>query len=256
METPCDLIQSVSRALRILEVVGAHPDGVAPKVIARRAGVKLATTYHLLRTLAYEGYLVRDDVGDYALGLHIADRFVDLRRALSAPKPIETVLQDVTERTGLSAYLARFVDGRVAITTVVEGPGSPHLEDLIPGFDDAAHATALGKALLSRLPPADRRRYLAEQGLPRFTEWTLTELAGLEHELADQGPVFVEEGQFRTAVSCAAALIDAGGHADAAGAHEGRWWAIAVVADAEAFAARRVHLASTLVGVADGFVAA
>ena len=43
------------------------------------------------------------------------------------------------------------------------------LEDLIVGFDDGAHATALGKALLSTLPPARRRRYLRDSGLRRVT---------------------------------------------------------------------------------------
>ena len=44
------------------------------------------------------------------------------------------------------------MDGRIVITDLFEGPKSPHVEDLMVGFDVAAHATALGKALLSSLP--------------------------------------------------------------------------------------------------------
>lgn len=261
MDTPSDLIQSVSRALRILEVVGQHPEGIAPKAIARRTGLKLATTYHLLRTLAYEGYLVRDLTGDYALGLSIADRFADLRSALEAPASVTRVLRHVAAGTGHSVYLARFVEGRVAITTAVEGPGSPHLEDLIPGFDEAAHATALGKALLSRLPRAARDAYLLAQGLPRFTSGTVIDLDQLSHELdAPADGIVVEEGQFCGEVSCAAALVDPSGRAGSPytggdGEPHG-WWAIAVSASSDVFARRRTELTRALLTAADDLAAA
>ncbi|WP_370328062.1 IclR family transcriptional regulator [Euzebya sp.] len=252
MDAPSDLIQSVSRALRILEVVGQHPEGVAPKVIAHRAGLKLSTTYHLLRTLAYEDYLARTAEGDYALGLSIADRFADLRTALDAPAPVARVLRHLAEGIGHSVYLARFVEGRVAITSAVEGPGSPHLEDLIPGFDEAAHATALGKALLSRLPRAARDAYLVAQGLPRFTRGTVIDLDELSHELAlPVDGVFVEEGQFSGDVSCAAALVDPAGRPEAdPGGEPHTWWAVAVSASSDVFARRRGELTAALVSAA------
>lgn len=67
MDRPSDLIQSVSRALRVLETVAESQGGLAAKAVARRTGLRLATTYHLLRTLAYEGYLERLDTGDYVV---------------------------------------------------------------------------------------------------------------------------------------------------------------------------------------------
>jgi len=70
---PADLIRSVSRALRVLESVGATPRGLTVKQIARRCELTVATTYHLVRTLAYEGYVVRRDDGTYGVGLEISD---------------------------------------------------------------------------------------------------------------------------------------------------------------------------------------
>lgn len=212
-ERPTDLIQSVSRALRVLEVVGAAPEGCSAKVVAARTGLHLSTTYHLLRTLAYEGYLVRTDTGDYRIGLKIAGRFRDLQASLAGRPEVAEVLRLLAATTGHTAYLARFVDGRVAITVVVEAPGSPHLEDLVPGFDEGAHATALGKALLSTLPVPERHAYLVEQGMRPFTRQTIRDVGTLDAELAaatEHHPgVFVEEGQFRTPVACAAVLTEA-----------------------------------------------
>lgn len=75
---PSDLIRSVSRALRLLEEVGHHPAGVSAKQVARACQLHQSTAYHLLRTLAYEGYLEHLPSGDYVVGQRLADRYADL----------------------------------------------------------------------------------------------------------------------------------------------------------------------------------
>ena len=62
---PDDFVQSVGRAMRVLEVVGRYP-GLPVKAIARHCDLNVSTSYHLVRTLAYEGYLVRLDNGKLA----------------------------------------------------------------------------------------------------------------------------------------------------------------------------------------------
>lgn len=206
---PTDLIQSVSRAIRILEAVWASREGLSAKQVARRCRLALPTAYHLLRTLCYERYLLRRPDGTYVLGVEIAMRFHDFQAALQRPPRVHHVLRHLSEVTGYTAYLSQVVDGRIMITDVVEGPRSPYLEDLIVGFAEGAHATALGKALLSTMPPALRRSYLREQGLRPFTGNTVRDPDALDHELdvlARHG-TFVEQEQFREAVCCAAVLL-------------------------------------------------
>lgn len=241
MERPTDLIQSVSRALRVLEVVGESPRGLTPKAIAARTGLHLSTTYHLVRTLAYEGYLTRSPSGDYRLGLRISDRFRDLQTVLQSRPETTSVLRGLATSTGHSAYLARFVDDRIAITSVVEAPGSPHLEDLVPGFDEGAHATALGQALLSTMHPRDRAAYLREQGLRPFTPETMCDPEELSRTVGDATTerIYVEEGQFRGAVSCAAVLVPTGDPEDP-------WWAVALSASSLTFRRRQRRLSGAL----------
>lgn len=206
---PTDLIQSVSRALRILEEVGDSPEGLNTKQIAHRCEIALPTTYHLVRTLAYEGYLVRRSNGVYGLGMEIASRFRDLLASLDRPPQVHDVLRQLAEVTGHTAYFAQLVDGHVVLTDLVEGPYSPHLEDLVVGFDEGAHATALGKALLSTIPLTKRKALLEEQGLRPFTSNTITDEGRLHHEIAisARSGIFTEEQQYRPEVCCAAVLI-------------------------------------------------
>jgi DNA-binding IclR family transcriptional regulator len=153
---PSDLIRSVSRALRVLEAVGQSPRGLTVKQIARRCDFTVATTYHLVRTLAYEGYVIRRENGTYVVGLQIADRYRELVLAFRGPSSVLDRLRRAAAETGYSHYLGRFVGGRVAVIAAAEGTRTPPADDLVPGFDDAAHATALGKALLATLT-ADQR---------------------------------------------------------------------------------------------------
>ena len=206
---PTDLIQSVSRALRILEVVGDHPAGLNAKQIAQQCGLALPTAYHLLRTLCYEGYAVRRPNGQYGLGLKVADRFRDLMASMDRPPQIHEVLRHLAETTGHTAYFAQLIEGHIVLTDLFEGPHSPHLEDLVVGWDDGAHATALGKALLWAIPAIERRSYLKEQGLRQFTPHTVTDAERLNHELAlsSRTGVFTEQEQYRPEVCCAAVVV-------------------------------------------------
>ena len=68
--TEMSLVRSLQRGLHIVNVVAAEGP-LHAKRIARSVTLPLPTTYHLLRTLVHDGYLVRLDDGAYVLG----DRF-------------------------------------------------------------------------------------------------------------------------------------------------------------------------------------
>jgi len=204
---PDDFVQSVGRAMRVLEVVGRHP-GLPVKAIARQCDLNISTSYHLVRTLAYEGYLVRLPDGTYVIGDTVARRFHDLVSTLERPPDAAVVLRQLSDRVGLSSYLGLLQDGRVTVVEVAEAAGSPYLEDFEVGLDVAPHATALGKALLVAMPPRDRHRFLISHELRPFTTRTRTDPELLEVELGAVGNGTVSEhGEFRDGVSCTASLV-------------------------------------------------
>ncbi|MEU8005056.1 helix-turn-helix domain-containing protein [Catellatospora sp. NPDC049111] len=210
---PSDMVSSVARALRVLEVVGESPTGLSPKQIARRCDITIAAAYRMLRTLAHQGYVMRRADGAYTLGLAVADRFRELVSAMRGPAEVGTVLRRASAEIGYSHYLGSFVDGRIAITAVAEGFRSPHVEDLVPGFDEGAHATALGKNLLATLDQAQRERYLKEHGMRAFTQATLRSHTALDADIAAgmRRGMQVEIGQFRPGVACASVSVQTAG---------------------------------------------
>jgi DNA-binding IclR family transcriptional regulator len=223
---PTDLIRSVSRALRIIEEVSGSPRPLPVKAIARRCQLHLSTAYHLVRTLCYEGYLVRLSSGEYVAGSGVAERFHELMNSLRRPPRARAVLQHLADTTGHTAYLACISAGRLVVVDVAEGGRSPWLEDLQPGLETAAHATALGKALLATLPGRARSSLLAEHGMRPFTPNTVTEPAQIEAEVTRlrPGDLVTEYGQFRDEVCCAGVAIPGG--SDSSGPGAGGWWAL------------------------------
>jgi DNA-binding IclR family transcriptional regulator len=219
---PTDLIQSVSRALRILEQVTQADRPLPAKALARRCGLNLSTTYHLVRTLCYEGYLVRQADGSYTAGPEVAGRFHELVSSFQRPPSASAVVRHLAAGCQHSAFLARVDAERMIVVEVAEGPRSPWLEDLQVGLDAAAHATALGKSLLAALPRADKGRVLAAQGLRAFTRRTTTDPGAIEAELrgVHPGDIVTEHGEYRDDVACASIATTAGGSAG--------WWAIGV----------------------------
>ncbi|GAA3698919.1 IclR family transcriptional regulator C-terminal domain-containing protein [Nonomuraea antimicrobica] len=208
-EPPSDLIRSVSRALRVLEEVSRAGRPLSVKVIARRCELNLSTSYHLVRTLCYEGYLHRRPDGDYLPGPQVAARFHEMAEAFERPPEAAAVLRQLAAESGHTAYLAQLADSRLLVLDVAEGPRSPWLEDLQAGLETAPHATALGKALLLSLPPHIRRGILTEYGLRRFTPTTPVSVEDVEEELSGlrPGQVVEEHGQFRDEVACAGAVV-------------------------------------------------
>ncbi|MEV6793886.1 IclR family transcriptional regulator C-terminal domain-containing protein [Streptomyces sp. NPDC051320] len=166
------LITSVQRAFRLMEAVGAHEGGAPAKQLAREAGLPLATTYHLLRTLAHDGYLRKLDDGGFVIGdklhhLHTGSRGQEL---LNRVRPTLGALRD---QVSAAAYLTFYEEGEIRVAEIVDGPGAPRV-DLWVGFEDAGHATALGKCVLRELDDESRSDYLSRHSLSDLTPRTIT----------------------------------------------------------------------------------
>lgn len=196
------LIQSVQRALRLLEVVAERGGRARAKELARAAALPLPTTYHLLRTLAHEQYLQRLDDGCYVLGhrLDVVREHGTAARALANARPAMEWLRD---ELGGAVYLARHTDGEIVIVEIVDSPKTPRIE-LWVGVHDAAHATALGKSILGQLPPDSREDYLARHPLHDLTPHTVVDRRRLFERLPRPDALAVDHEEYAVGVHCVA----------------------------------------------------
>ena len=235
------LLGSVQRALRVLDVVSAAQEGVTAKAVARRADLKLSTTYHLLNTLVSEGYLVRlEDARGYGIGYKIPTLYQRMRLKLDVVPGVGEAVARVHELADAAAYYVTFRDTQIVVAHVVDSVRTPRVEPLHVGFHEAAHATAFGKVMLATLTPGSRRSYLLEHGMPRLTPMTVTDRWELEADLdlARVRGVVAEVEEFQLKVACVAAPVR-----DAAGTVVG---AISVSVPAQEYESRQNVLEKVL----------
>jgi IclR family acetate operon transcriptional repressor len=197
------LIQSVQRALRLIEVIAEHGGRARAKEIARIAGLPLATTYHLLRTCAHEGWLQRLDDGSYVLG-HRIDVVREQGTAARGVAHARPALEWLRDQLGGAVYLACYVDGEIVVAEIVDSARAPRI-DLWVGMHDAAHATALGKCILGQLPAPEREDYLARHPLHDLTPHTVIDRRQLR--LPAPGEMAQDEGEYALGVWCLAAAV-------------------------------------------------
>ncbi|WP_344906550.1 IclR family transcriptional regulator [Actinomadura meridiana] len=199
------LIASVQRALHLMEAVASHPNGAPAKLLAREARLPLATTYHLLRTLAHEGYATRLSGGVWVLGERVAALHGQSRgqRLLTLIRPILTTLRD---ELGMAVYFSMHMDDEIRLIDIADGPRTPRV-DLWVGFEDAAHATAIGKCVLSQFDDDRRRDYLSRHPLVDLTPNTITEPGRLIRSLDSSGEVLFDREEYALGTGCAAVPV-------------------------------------------------
>jgi len=195
------LINSVVRALRLLDIVGAADAPVPAKKLAHQGELPLATTYHLLRTLVHEGYLTRTPDG-YVIG----DR-VDSLVTSATPRHSRQVLQQLHDELDAAAYLSVLDAGEIRLVEIVDSPAAPRI-DLWVGFHDAAHATALGKAVLATFPEQHRQDYLSSHPLVDLTPHTVTSRRSLLQQLAaTDSAVTTDQQEYALGTVCVACAV-------------------------------------------------
>lgn len=145
--------QTLSRGIRILEILSDAREPLAIDEIARRLGVHRSVAYRLLRTLEDHGLVVRDSAGRIVLGARMAALAAGVAHDLQAEALPE--LTAVANELGMTCFLAVLdhdqcitlasVEPRHAIASVAQRPGARH----------PVTVGAPGKAILAQLPSAD-----------------------------------------------------------------------------------------------------
>ncbi|MEV7685833.1 IclR family transcriptional regulator [Streptomyces bungoensis] len=211
MHEPTAPYHSAQDALRVLETVARHSAGVTDTELGRGTGLGPERLTALLRMLRREGYVQQITDGAYVTG--------DTLRRLTSAHDRERALRDKIQHTldrlrdsvGAAVYMSRYVDGEVRVTQFAAGPTTPAVNEWFD-FRYSAHATAVGKSLLTQLDPGARRDHLARHKMARLTSRTITSDRLLLSRLEAQPPTMpvLDLQEYAIGTVCAAVPITAG----------------------------------------------
>ena len=150
----------------------------------------------------------------YGLGYKVHALDTSLRRQVGTPAAVRRAVRELHAAADAAAYFAVYRGDAVVVAHVVDSPQRPRIDPLDFGFTDAAHATAFGKILLSRMDHDEVAEYLDRHGMPGLTERTLRTPEALQLELrrVRAEGVAVEREEFVPGASCLAApVVDSAG---------------------------------------------
>ncbi|WP_265447125.1 IclR family transcriptional regulator [Flexivirga meconopsidis] len=174
-------VQSVGRALDILELIDAAGGRMALVEMSAKSGLPMPTIHRIVRTLVDRSYLRQLPDRRYALGSRLIPLGNSARDVFGSQS--SAALASVVDQLGETANLAA-LDGDLLVY-VGQAP-SPHAMRMFTQLGEHVHphCRAAGKALLSQLPDDQVRGILGRVGMPSMTATTITDPDAFVAELA------------------------------------------------------------------------
>jgi IclR family acetate operon transcriptional repressor len=184
-ETEHERLVGADRVLAILAELARHPDGIGLDEMARTVASNKATVHRALAALRRAGFATQDGRGRYVLG----DEFLRLAFAHHEARPdherIRPALVTLAQVFGETAHYAVLDGDTVVYRAKIDPPaGAVRLTSTVGGRNPA-HATAVGKLLLSYALPDDAAvlGWVGDRVLERRTPSTITDAHRLAEEL-------------------------------------------------------------------------
>jgi IclR family acetate operon transcriptional repressor len=175
--------RSLERGLHVLEVIAASGGLISLAEVARRTGLHRSTGHHLLQTLVGAGYLRQDTA---TRSYELSAKLFQLTGRTWTPEQLGVIAQplvaELARVSGEGASLAAYRDGVVKIVAKCDHDGPVRVVQDV-GAERPIHATAVGKAIVAFLPPAELEGLLDRITYERYTPRTIVQRQALEIEL-------------------------------------------------------------------------
>ena len=175
-------IQSVERALSILEIYKEERRELSLKEIAQEMGISKSTTFGLVNTLSNLGYLQQNrENAKYSLGFKILSLSNAVQKNNILVQIVRPYLQSLSDEFQETLHCAIEENGTVMYIDKIEAIRSVYIKSEI-GTKNYLHCTAVGKCFLSHMPE-DRVEKLLNGKLRKLTYNTITSKTKLKKEI-------------------------------------------------------------------------
>lgn len=199
-------VQSVERALDLLETLGRAGQALSLADIAQQTGLAAPTAHRLLRTMQARGYVNQGASRDYSLGPGL----IALGRQATPPlallaQPVLAELEEISHETANLAVLEKDL-----VSYIAQVPSRQQMRMFTEvGRQVLPHASGVGKAILSVLPEPRVRAIIERTGLPGYTDSTITEEAAFFADMREsrRRGFAIDDGEKEVGVRCIAVAI-------------------------------------------------
>lgn len=177
-------VQSVRRALDLLEAFLKHGPEIGLTEIAQLIQLNKATAYRLLSTLEERGYVERSlESRKYRLGVRAFELGLYFQSQLQIRRIALAYMKTMVEQTGEAAFLCVREGDEALCIERVEAEHEVNIFTLRVGGRQPLHCGGAPRALLAGMSDQEARDYARRTGLPGLTPYTITSLEALLEDI-------------------------------------------------------------------------
>lgn len=202
-------VQSVDRAMTLLQVLGAEEMGLRLTDLSRKSGLSLTTVHRLLTTLEQRQFVQfssTDNLWHVGLGAFtLGSAFLRDRNFVATAAPFLRRLRDQTRET---ANLGIMDDGEIVLVNQAKSREIKRAISPVGGRTQMT-VSGMGKAVLSGYSREEVAALVSQHGLRRVTPKSLATLQQLSQdlELTKANGFSVDDEEFSAGLRCVAAPV-------------------------------------------------
>ncbi len=178
-----DVVQSVDRALSILEVLSDYGEGIGITEISTKIDLHKSTVHRLLLTLMKKGYVEQNShTNKYKLTLklfELGNKLIEKMDIRSIAKPYLQQLKDITNEV---VHLVVREGTEIVYIDKVESENKIRMHSRI-GTRSPMYCTAVGKAIMAYLHEEEIESIWTKSHIKKLTKYTITDIIEMKDTL-------------------------------------------------------------------------
>ena len=177
------MLHTIEKASNVLALFDRDRTEWGVAEVAEQLDLPKSSAHDLLTSLAQVGLLGKTEKGRYRLGWRLVTLSETLLATTELRQEARPIMEELAAQYQETIHLAILDDTKVVYVDKLEGKQAVRVELTSLGIRLYPHCSALGKVLLAYHSEGDVKRIIRMDGLPRFTQNTITDEAELEKAL-------------------------------------------------------------------------
>lgn len=204
-----DVVQSVDRALSILELLSDYEQGLGVTEISKITKLHKSTVYRLLSTLIYKGFVLQDPATNkYKISLKLYELGIKKLKDIDILKASEIYLRKLMKEVNEVVHLVVRDNYDIVYIDKVEADNTIRMASTI-GKRSPMYCTSVGKVMLAYLSDNEVKKVWENSKIEEYTVNTIIDFDKFEQELFNikKNGYAVDDEENELGVRCVGAPI-------------------------------------------------
>lgn len=175
--------RTLQRGLEMLELLAAHPDGLALRDFSQKLDLPRSSAFNLAQSLVKLGYASQqEDTGRYRMGLKMFEIGAGAVQQVDVMELIRECMAEIHSRINETMHLGVRSGRETLYIDKLDSTQSIRMSSYV-GAHAPLHCTALGKAILSTYADEEITSLYQDKPLKAFTAHSITSMDQLFSQL-------------------------------------------------------------------------